>query len=184
MTASLVLTVNVARADVNDYVKPTTDPRGEATALSTLFARLASGTISGSIVAQKAAVASVAASGTYTLVYAKLAANDTVTIAGITLTCVTGTPNTVQFKKETDATVTAANLAAKINALATVNIYVRATSAAGVVTVTANQAGVVGNLITTAKNSADADGIAVAAAALAGGTGGAVSAAVTYSRGL
>jgi len=184
MTASLNITVNASRAELNDYIRSSTDPRGECVALETLFRRLASGTISGNVIAQKAAVAAVRASGTVTLVYSDLAANDTVTVAGITLTCVTGTPNTVQFKKVTDATVTAANLAAAINALATVNIYVSATSALGVVTVTANQSGVVGNLITLAKNAATPGGIAVSGTALAGGTGGANSAPVTYSRGL
>ena len=182
MTQSLVLTVNVDRADVNDYVKSSTDPRGEMNALSTLFSRIASGTISGSVVAQKAAVAAVAASGTMTVTYASVANNDTVAVAGVTLTCVTGSPTGAQFKKETDATKTASNLAALINSLATVNIYVRATSALGVVTIKANQAGVVGNLIALATSNGT--GIAVSAAALAGGTGGAVVGATTYSRGL
>lgn len=184
MTTSLVLTVNTDRVSLDAYQKTNGDAQGECNELASLFKALACGAFNGSVAVQKASVAAVAASGTYTITYAKLDANDTVTVAGITLTCVTGTPNTVQFKKETDATVTAANLAAKINALATVNIYVTATSALGVVTVTANQAGVVGNLITTAKNSADADGIAVSAAALAGGAGGALTGATVYHRGL
>lgn len=184
MTASLNITVNASLAELNEYVRSSTDPRGECIRLERLFRRLGAGTISGNIVAQKAAVAAVRSSGTVTLIYNDLAANDTVTIAGITLTCVTGTPNTVQFKKETSATVTAANLAAAINALATVNIYVSATSALGVVTVTANQSGVVGNVISLAESSATPTGIVVSAAALAGGAGGTSSAPVTYSRGL
>lgn len=183
MTQSLILTVNVSRADVNDYVRATTDPRGEMSALSTLFARLASGTISGSVIAQKAAAAAVAASGTVTLTYASISNNDTVTIGGITLTCVTGTPSGyTQFKKETDATKTASNMVTAINNLATLNIYVRASSSTNVVTIRANQAGVVGNLITLATSNGT--GFGVSAAALAGGTGGAVVAPVTYSRGL
>jgi phage tail sheath gpL-like len=185
MTASLNLTVNASRAELNDFVKSSTDPRGESLALSNLFKKLASGAISGSIIAQKAAVAAVRASGTITTIYADLAANDTVTIAGITITCVTGTPSGfTQWKKVTDLATTSANLAAAINGLTTLNIYVSATSAAGVVTITANQAGVVGNLITLAKNAATPTGLAVSAAALASGAGGASSAPVTYSRGL
>lgn len=183
MTKSIILTVNVDRADVNDYVRASSDPRGEMTALSTLFARLASGTVSGSVIAQKATVAAVAASQTITLTYASIANNDTVVIAGITLTCVTGTPSGyTQFKKETDATKTAANMVTAINNLTTLNIYVNATSALGVVTVKANQAGVVGNLI--AVTTSNGTGFALGAAALAGGTGGAVVSPVTYSRGL
>ena len=182
MTQSLVLTVNVDRADVNDYVKNTTDPRGEMNALSTLFSRLAAGTLSGSVVAQKAAVASVAASGTVTITHGNLNANDTVTICGITITAKASGATGAQFNIGADATADAAALAACINSLATLNIYVRATSALGVVTVRANQAGVCGNLYTLATSDATAYGLS--AAALAGGTGGAVVGATTYSRGL
>ena len=87
-----------------------------------------------------------------------------------------------QFNIGLNATATAANIAALINSLATLNIYVRATSAIGVVTVRANQAGVCGNLCALATSNVI--GIAVSAAAMAGGTGGAVVGATTYSRGL
>lgn len=185
MTASLNITVNASRAELNDYIRSSTDPRGECIALERLFKRLAAGTISGSFVAQKATVAAVRAVGKITLIYADLAGNDTVTIAGITITCVTGTPSGfTQFKKEVDVTKTAANLAAAINGLATLNIYVSATSALGVVTVTAHQSGVVGNSISLAEASATPTGIVVDAATLTGGAGGIVSAPVTYSRGL
>ena len=185
MTTSLTLTVNTTRADVDKYVKASTDPRGECEALSGLFRDLASGSINGSVIAQKNAAAAVKASGTITLVYAKLAAADTVTIAGITITCVTGTPaDFTEFKKVTDLATTAANLAAAINGLATLNIYCSATAAAGVVTVTLHQPGIIGNVVTLAKSAADPDGIAVSAAAFAGGVGGYTTGATTYSRGL
>jgi hypothetical protein len=179
------LTVNTTRADLDKYLLATTDPRGECTALSQLFQNLASGSINGSVIAQKAATAAVKASGTITLVYAKLVATDTVTIAGITITCVTGTPSGfTEFKKVTDLATTAANLAAAINGLATLKIYCSATAAAGVVTVTLNQPGIIGNVVTLAKSSSDADGITVSAATFAGGTGGYTTGATTYSRGL
>ena len=183
MTQSLVLTVNVDRADVNDYVRSSTDPRGEMTVLSTLFSRLAAGTISGSVVAQKAAVAAVAASGTYTVTNTSVSANDTIACCGITMTAKASGATGAQFNIGLNATATAANIAALINSLATLNIYVRATSSAlGVVTVRANQAGVCGNLYALATSNVT--GIAVSAAAMAGGTGGAVVGATTYSRGL
>jgi phage tail sheath gpL-like len=182
MTASLNLTVNASRAELNDYIRSSTDPRGECLALERLFKRLASGTISGSVIAQKAAVAAVRASGTVTITHGNLNANDTVTICGITITAKASGATGAQFNIGADATADAAALAACINALATLNIYVSATSAAGVVTVTANQAGVVGNLFAMATSDATAYGLS--AAALAGGAGGANSAPVTYSRGL
>ncbi len=185
MTASLNITVNASRAELNDYIRSSTDPRGECIALERLFKRLAAGTISGSVIAQKSTVAAVRASGTVTLIYNDLAGNDTVTIAGITITCVTGNPTGfTQFKKVTDLATTAANLAAAINGLTTLNIYVSATAAAGVVTVTAHQSGVVGNSISLTESSATPTGIVVSAATLTGGAGGIVSAPVTYSRGL
>jgi hypothetical protein len=186
MAKSLNITVNVDRADVNDYVKSSTDPRGEATALSTLFARLASGTVSGSILVAKNAAAAVRASGTVTIIYANLAAADVVVVAGVTFTCVdTGSPTAVQFKKITDLATTVANLAAAINANTTTKLYVSAAvTSAGVVTITAHQPGAVGNLISLAETSANATGIVVSAAALAGGAGGVAEAPTTYSRGL
>jgi len=182
MTASLNLTVNASRAELNDFIRSSTDPRGEATALSNLFKRLASGTISGSIIAQKASVAAVRASGTITITHAELDANDTVTICGITITAKASGASGAQFNIGANATADATALAACINALATLNIYVSATSALGVVTVTANQAGVVGNLFAMATSDANAYGLS--AAAMAGGAGGANSAPITYSRGL
>jgi hypothetical protein len=182
MTASLNLTVNASRAELNDYIRSATDPRGECLALERLFKRLAAGTISGSVIAQKASVAAVRASGTITITHAQLDANDTVTICGITITAKASGATGAQFNIGANATADAAALAACINALATLNIYVSATSALGVVTVTANQAGVVGNLFAMATSDGTAYGLS--AAALAGGAGGANSAPVTYSRGL
>jgi len=182
MTASLNLTVNASRAELNDYIRSSTDPRGECLALERLFKRLAAGTISGSVIAQKSTVAAVRAAGTITITHTNLDANDTVTICGITITAKASGATGAQFNIGSSATADATNLAACINALATLKIYVSATSALGVVTVTANQAGVVGNLFAMATSDATAYGLS--AAAMAGGAGGANSAPVTYSRGL
>ena len=116
----------------------------------------------------------VAASATATLTYASLVnATDTLVLFGVTITCVTGTPaasdaTTGQFKKQTDATVSAANLVTTINAHPTLVKYVSATSALGVVTITLNQKGSVGNFV--AINTSAGTGIAnVAYTAGAGG---------------
>lgn len=125
----------------------------------------------------------VAASQTITLSYADIANNDTVTVAGSVLTCVTGTPTTAQFKKQTSATVTASNLAAAINAHATISKYVSASSSGGVVTVTCLVKGEIGNLVTLATSNAT--GFVLGASALASGTGGATSSSPTnYKLGL
>jgi phage tail sheath gpL-like len=116
----------------------------------------------------------VAAAATATLTYGSLANNvDTWVGYGVTLTCVTGTPaasdaTTGQFKKETDATVTAVNLATKINAHSVLSKYVYATSALGVVTITSNFKGTIGNFLTTHTSA----GTGIANAAYSGGLGG------------
>lgn len=119
----------------------------------------------------------VRASGTMTVVFASLAANDTVAVAGTTLTCVSGTASANQFQKVTDGTVTAANLAAAINASAAIN-RVSATSSAAVVTVTAHASGTVGNLIALTSSGA---GVTLSGANLANGAGGADETPVTYT---
>jgi phage tail sheath gpL-like len=122
----------------------------------------------------------VRASGTMTIVYASLAANDTVAVAGQTLTCVTSAPSANQFRKETDGTVTAANLAAAINAATTSAARVSATSSGVVVTVRAHNAGTAGNLIALTSSGA---GVTLSGANLASGAGGVDRAPVSYSFG-
>lgn len=185
-TTSLSITVNYGGGDINGFIKSSTDPRGECLALKSLFGRLADGATNGKLWVSQASAAAVRASGTYTIIYADLKATDTVVIGGITITCVTGTPSGfTQFKKVTDLATTVANLAAAINGLATLNIYVSAAvTAAGVVTVTANESGVIGNLITTTASVTTPGALVAGAGALAGGAGGAVVAPVAYSRGI
>jgi len=185
-TTSLSITVNYGGGDINGFIKSSTDPRGECLALKSLFGRLADGATNGKLWVSKASVAAVRASGTYTIVYADLKANDTVVIGGITITCVTGTPSGfTQFQKGGNLAAAVANLAAAINGLTTLNIYVSAAvTATGVVTVTAHESGVLGNLITTTATVTTTGALVAGAAALAGGLGGAVVAPVVYSRGI
>ncbi len=95
-------------------------------------------------------IASVKATGTVTL--ASCAAADTVTVNSRTYTAVTGTPaNYTQFTIAGDDTADAVSLTAAINAreIAPANIKgVSATSALGVVTITAVADGTGGNSIT------------------------------------
>jgi phage tail sheath gpL-like len=185
MATSFVITVKSGRsvADLARYIRDTTDPRQEALLLRELFKRLASGDEPGSsFTVQTSANAPVQASGTVTLTYASIADSDTVTILGSVLTCVTGTPTTAQFKKQTNAATTAANLAAAINAHATLSLLVSAAAASGVVTVTALANGAIGNQGTLATSNSS--GFGLSAANLANGAGGAETTTTSYSRGL
>lgn len=116
---------------------------------------------------------------TGTLTCASVLANDTVQVNGVTLTfkaAGTADPNLPQVNLGANDTETAANLAAKLN-LVGQNVY-RATSAAGVVTVTALADGTAGNSITTVGGPR----ITASGGVLAGGaaTGGIkISAATT-----
>ncbi len=78
-------------------------------------------------------------------------------------------------------TYKACQLANAINAHATVGQLVVATYAANVVTLTMQQAGVVGNFVAVSQGSGST--MTVATALMAGGTGGATSAAVNYALG-
>lgn len=92
----------------------------------------------------------VQASGTVTL--SSMVAGDTVTINGTVFTAETSGATGNQFNVGASDTVTAANLAAAINASATNQVAnnVVATSAAAVVTVTCKEVGTIGNLCTLA----------------------------------
>ena len=108
-----------------------------------------------------------AASGTVTL--AACAAADTVTINGLVFTASSTPAGEVQFEIDGDDTADAAALAAKINACTDTKIagVVTASSALGVVTITAVVPGLSGNAITLA--SSNGTRAAVSGARLTGG---------------
>jgi phage tail sheath gpL-like len=108
------------------------------------------------------------ASGTVTC--ASVQAADTVTIDGVVLTAVSGTPAADEFDISGTNTAAAASLVAAINANATLDGRVTATSALGVVTVQADQYGEDGNSVSLA--SSDGTRLAVSGAALSGGDNG------------
>jgi len=134
--------------------------------LINLFTGLSSGALIGSVSVSGSTVDPVRASGTITLVSC---ATDTVTIGKTTFTG-TGTPSTsLHFETDGTDTADAAALAAAINAHTDTSKIVTATSALGVVTVTANQAGLLGNHIALAETGTT---MTISASFLAGGTGG------------
>lgn len=114
----------------------------------------------------------VAATGTVTIT-AGITAAQTVTIGGVTFTAVASGATGDQFNIGASETEAAANLAAAINASRTASARtypvagdVVATSAAGVVNVTAKVAGAAGNALTLAASGAN---VSVSAGTLTGG---------------
>ena len=129
-----------------------------ALSLADLCNAIASGAVNGKI---EVAANAVAASGAeIEVTYANVDAEDTVSIGGVVLTAkASGANGTTQFDKETDATVTAENLAACINANTTLSPQVTAVAASGTVTLTAVHEGAAGNLIVLATSDATAFGL-------------------------
>lgn len=121
-------------------------------------------------------VNSAQASGTVTL--ASHIATNTVTINGAVFTCMASGAVGDQYNVGGNDTITAAALAAAINASVTalVSGYVVATSAAAIVTVTAVRPGLSANMFTLAIS---ANG-SVSGAKLTGGTDGATTSLNTY----
>lgn len=111
-------------------------------------------------------VNAVKATGTITL--SSHVATDTVTINGVTLTAIASGANSSQYNVGVDDTATAANLVATINAHTTLSTMVLATSALGVVTLTALIPGAIGNAVTLAISAHGS----VSAARMASGANG------------
>ncbi len=107
-------------------------------------------------------------------------ANDTVTIGGVTLTWVASAANENQVTIGGSATLSAAALAAAINAHSKLKGLVVATSAAGVCTITCAVHGRIGNLITTAESGTNTT---VQQAVLAGAVATQKAAARTFDFG-
>ena len=86
-------------------------------------------------------------SHTVTLSYADIADQDTVTVHGIVLTCITGAAavELAQFKKETNATATSDNLEDLIDAIFDSTTRVSASSSSGVTTITGARSVVTSN---------------------------------------
>lgn len=142
------------------------DGKGFCAAMQKLLGELASGCTRGSVLVDQA---TTYATGTFTL--ASVIATDAVSINGTTFTCVASGATGNQFNLGGTDILTAAALAAAINASATalVNEHVTATSSGAVVTVTAAYPGTPGNAITIAS----ADGtITASGARLTGGADG------------
>lgn len=158
----------IASAQVfKGLLMPSYEPRKEAIALQTFFNALASGVRMGSMQVGVNATPGVAASGSITCT--GVLANDTVTIAGVTLTAVSGTPAADQFQVGGSDAATAANLAAAISADSTLSGYVSASVNSNVVSLSAATQCALGNLVTLA--SSNGSRLALSGANLSGGAG-------------
>lgn len=178
--ASLVITVNteMSAQTLVDELTWSSSPRVTLTRCAEFLQAIGSGHYNGGVTIGIGSSDPVRASGTLTVVNASLNATDTVTVAGQVLTCVASNPAANQFVKGATGTDTATNLAAAINASSAAGARVSATSAAAVVTVSANQAGTVGNLLGLVSSGA---GVTVSGANLASGAGGASSSPLPIS---
>jgi phage tail sheath gpL-like len=147
--------------------------------VANLLRGLDAGMLLGSVEIQYNSADPVAAAGSVALTYASIANNDTLTIGNQVLTCVTGTPSGyTQFKKETDAAATAANLVTAINNNSVLSLDFVATRATGTVTITCLTKGYQGNYTILSTSNGTGFGIT----AFAAGAGGAHSAKTTIGR--
>lgn len=148
--------------------------------LSSYFAALAGGSKRGAVTVTVATGGdSTKASATVTCDQASVSAPDTITIGDTVLTLVASSPGTDEFLAGASDTEMATNLAAAINAQASLRQVLAATSAAGVVTITASEPGVFGNLIKLETDNASA--FTLSATSLSGGTGTEELAPTTYT---
>lgn len=161
------------------YVGKSSLPHEQMRKLTHLFRRLDEGLTQGIVSAYTSANAPVRATNTVTLTYASISNSDTVVIGTVTLTVVTGTPSgQAQFKKLTDATTTAANLVACVNAHTTLSKLMVASNLAGVVTLTMLAPGLIGNQVPLTGST----GMVAGASYFANGAGGIETVPVSYSR--
>lgn len=174
--ASITLTITTPEAPASDFATTGESQRCLANA-ARLLQSFATGCEVGSVDVQVATVDPVAASGTITLVSVPPA--DTVTIAGVVLTSSASPTGNAQFSQAGTDAADAASLASIINAHPTLSRHVAASAASNVVTVTSTVKGPIGNLISMSRTGT---AMTLSAANLAGGAGGAVGPAVTYTR--
>lgn len=177
--ASLVITVKTKRTQANLQQAlqiGANEKKGGIVAIITYFREIMSGLSRGDVTVQTASADPVAATATATLV--TVAVGNTVTIGGTTLTASASPASESDFSQAGTDTQDAASLASVINAHSVLSHLVKATSALGVVTITALQSGVVGNQIVISKVGTP---ITLApTTALAGGTGGAMDVGTVY----
>jgi phage tail sheath gpL-like len=171
--STLVLTILTPKDHAQFKKSGTGSKKANMTRIMNLLKGLSVGTITGSLFAQGSTVDPVAASATATLVSC---VTDTITIGKTTFTG-TGSPTTsLHFETDGTDTADAAALAAAINAHTDTSKIVYATSALGVVTITALQKGLIGNHIVLSRTGSTIT--LTGSGYLASGAGGAADAII------
>lgn len=150
--SSIVVTIKTSK-DYTRFNRPG-QARDNFSRLLNLLTGLNAGATLGEVHVQGSTSDPVAASATATVTYADIAAAQTISLFGVTLTCKASGAGADEFNKQTNATVTAANLATAANANATISKYCVATSSGGVVTFTLHQKGAIGNFLKDITKSA------------------------------
>jgi hypothetical protein len=170
-----LLEIQISQGDSANFVKNrivATDAREMLVRLAGHLEAIAAGvTLGANVVVRESPVR---ASGTVTFTDVPTA-NDTVTVNGVDFTAKASGATGNQFNigggadAAAKAAATATNLAAAINASTTAKVkdVVQASASAGVVTVTAKQAGLGGNVFTLTESADNCE-----VAAIAGGTDG------------
>ena len=175
---AIVVKTQIDQKSLNDLLSPTPSagsPAGGAAdawdysrEVADFFASIADGAFSAAI-QYGDAISTGQATGTITFT-GNPANSDTITLAGVVVTFVTGTPSGSQVKIGASQAATMANLIAFINANGSANNLIGLVNAvltsANVITITSIYPGLVGNLITTAKSCAN---ISAITSPLAGG---------------
>lgn len=141
----IVITSNGTLADFNSLCDLTPGNQPAMISFQNYINGITSGSIPGALMHFK--IGALKASGTIT--FASFAADDTITIAGVTLTAKASGASGPQFNIGVSPTDngTAAAAAAKINSYASFSGIVVATATLAVVTVTAEVPGLIGNAI-------------------------------------
>lgn len=166
MLTTLVIDTDLSTADMNSKLDPTCGCIHKfGNNVINQVAALVGGRLAGKI---QVSVGDVKATGTVTL--ATVLAADTVTVDGIVFTAVNGGATGNQFNMNGTDSADADSLVSAINANTTLDGRVIATNSNGVVTITALDAGELGNSVSLA--SSNGTRLAVSGAALAGGVNG------------
>ena len=166
----------VVNTNANTYAKQIVPIAGNSQItykrLRGMFRRLQTGAFNSNL---NIVTGGTAASGTITL--SSFVNTNTITINGLVLTGATSPSGVLQFKIGTTDTITAQNAVACINAHPSTGCDVNATSSGAVITITAVNPGIAGNLYTIAIS---ANG-SVSGATLTGGVA-VTSASLQYGR--
>lgn len=174
--ASITLILEATHLAPGDVLR-SSSPRVNTRKVINYLEGLSSGAQRGSARIMAGSAVFAAATQTITCTQSAATANDTITILGVTLTAKSSGATGAQFNIGASNTAMADNMAAAINANATLSKYVLAAAATGVVTLTTFAKGELMNVLAGTTVSVNS-GTPMVATSWANGAGGA---STTYS---